>query len=372
MLGIPGFTGLKITTPEHAFLLASWLQGCLHIGLELVVFIPVLSEEQRQFWSLFTQPRVPGLAPILLLDQCNPVGPKELLEELNWYRAGCPMPPPCSTPTPKHQILFDQEQSQLATLAVCISLFNYGTRIQTALNSVLAQQQAHNLELIVVDDASSDNSAAVAEAWMTEYHQHFNRCLLLQHTSNGGLASARNTAFSAARSPWCFVLDADNQLDPLALSRCGELAMSADTQCAVVHSLVRVSAEDRAQEGRHLVSDLPWQKEIFKHGNYIDAMALVRRDAWQAVGGYTHIPGGWEDFDFWCSLIDGGWHGILCPQVLATYTSHGNSMRATNTTRQERRLSRLLQTRHPWLQLPLAENCAVWSPASTGVSAAPR
>ena len=368
LLGIPGFTGLQITTAEHAFLMASWLQGCLHAGLELVVFTPVASNEQQRSWSLFVQQKTPGLAPILLLDQHNPVEPNELLHELNWYRTGCPLPPVCSTPTPQAQAIFDQERSEPNALAVCISLFNYGARIQTALNSVLAQQQAPNLELIVVDDASSDNSAGVVQAWMTEHHQYFSRCILLQHTRNGGLASARNTAFSSARSPWCFVLDADNQLDPLALSRCGELAMSADTQCAVVHSLVRVSAEDRAQEGRHLVSDLPWQKEIFKHGNYIDAMALVRRDAWQAVGGYTHIPGGWEDFDFWCSLIDGGWHGILCPQVLATYTSHGNSMRATNTTRQERRLSRLLQTRHPWLQLPLAKNCGVWSNVSEEVS----
>ena len=57
-----------------------------------------------------------------------------------------------------------------------------------------------------------------------------------------------------------------------------------------------------------LVSDLPWQQDLFKGGNYIDAMALVRREAWEAIGGYTHIPGGWEDFDFWCG-VDAGWHG---------------------------------------------------------------
>ena len=91
-----------------------------------------------------------------------------------------------------------------------------------------------------------------------------------------------------------------------------------------------------------------------------NAMTLVRREAWQAIGGYTHIPGGWEDFDFWCSLIDAGWHGVLCPQVLATYTSHNSSMRTESTTSQERRLSRLLQARHPWLELPRNRDRAVW------------
>ena len=51
-------------------------------------------------------------------------------------------------------------------------------------------------------------------------------------------------------------------------------------------------------------------------------MALVRHSAWESVGGYSHIPGGWEDFDFWCKLIDADYHGVLCPQVLATYRLH--------------------------------------------------
>jgi hypothetical protein len=72
------------------------------------------------------------------------------------------------------------------------------------------------------------------------------------------------------------------------------------------------------------------------------------------VDGYSHIPGGWEDFDFWCKLIETDWHGVLCPQVLATYQRHGDSMLQSQTNNRQRRLSRLLQHRHPWLQLDLA------------------
>ena len=198
---------------------------------------------------------------------------------------------------------------------------------------------------------------------MQEHHQFLGRCLLLQHATNGGLASARNTAFREATSPWCFVLDADNQLDPLALEHCNQLAQQSDSNCAVIHSLVRVNPEAGSDDSRVLVSDAPWQQQLFRGGNYIDAMALIRREAWKSVDGYTHIPGGWEDFDFWCSLIDAGWHGVLCPQVLATYTSHSSSMRAESTTKQERRLSRLLQARHPWLDLPQCRDQAIWPPS---------
>ena len=52
----------------------------------------------------------------------------------------------------------------------------------------------------------------------------FARLLLLSHRANAGLAAARNTAFHAARAPWCFVLDADNALYPKAVSACLGLA----------------------------------------------------------------------------------------------------------------------------------------------------
>jgi glycosyltransferase involved in cell wall biosynthesis len=315
------------------------------------------------------QPCFSNQAPILLLQE--PISGAELLQELAWYREGCPPPAPCLTPAPGHRVLMETNQAQ-PSVAVCVSLYNYGSRILTALESVRAQRHTTNLELIVVDDASSDNGPAQVQAWMQNHHQHFARCLVLQHKSNGGLASARNSAFAAARSGWCFVLDADNQLFPLALAHCDALSQEADPRCAVIHSLIQVAGETGSQDDRHLVSDLPWQQQRFTHGNYIDAMALVRREAWQAIGGYTHIPGGWEDYDFWCSLIDAGWHGVLCPQVLATYTSHSSSMRASSTRRQERRLSRLLQQRHPWLQLPQTLDQPIWpDPSAPAAPAMP-
>jgi hypothetical protein len=103
-----------------------------------------------------------------------------------------------------------------------------------------------------------------------------------------------------------------------------------------------------------MISRLSWQHQAFRHGNVIDAMALVRCRAWQAVGGYSHIDGGWEDFDFWCKLIDANFHGVLCPRVLARYHTHGDSMTATSTASNWRPLSRCLQQRHPWLALPYA------------------
>ena len=364
LLGVPGFNAVVAGDPQSAHRLAQWLQGCLTSGLELVRQQATPEEQALRGWQALRQSGAAQTAPILLLNA--PVSAAELLQELHWYRQGCPSAEPCHTPEPSVTVLFDRGKPERPNgLSICISLYNYGVRILEALNSVLAQTDADSTELVVVDDASSDTSAAVVRSWMQEQHQRLGRCLLLQHKTNGGLAAARNTAFRLATSPWCFVLDADNQLDPQALEHCGQLARRSGQRCAVIHSLVRVNPEAGSDDPRVLVSDLPWQQQLFKGGNYIDAMALVRREAWEAINGYTHIPGGWEDYDFWCSLIDAGWHGVLCPQVLATYTSHDSSMRAKSTTKQERRLSRLLQARHPWLDLAQCRDQAIW-PASKG------
>ena len=46
----------------------------------------------------------------------------------------------------------------------------------------------------------------------------------------------------------------------------------------------------------------PYDPQRFVAGNYIDAMALVSKEAWAMVGGYDHVRYGWEDYDFWSRM----------------------------------------------------------------------
>lgn len=352
--GLPGFDQLELSTPHQARMLAAWLDKVNRMGLQLVRLEPTAEETTLAAFRALTtpQPSPPGWMPPQAF--YGEITHGELQSELAWRRAGCPPPVPCTTPEPRNQCLWQHDTDQHPTAAVCISLYNYADRLEQALNSVA--RQSHNpLELIVVDDASSDGGATVALRWLERHRHRFSRALLLQHNTNAGLAAARNTAFACAAAPWCFVLDADNELLPNAVALTLQLASFAPAQTAVVHPLVQLHYESFDAFPRGLISSVSWQQQALRHGNRIDAMALVRHASWQEVGGYTHIPGGWEDFDFWCKLIDAGLHGVLCPQRLAVYRVHGSSMAATATRSQERHLSRVLQSRHPWLDLPKAD-----------------
>ena len=67
-------------------------------------------------------------------------------------------------------------------------------------------------ELVVVDDGSSDSSRETTTEWMTAHPWIPAR--LIGHGVNRGLGAARNTAVDVARAPYCFVLDAENEVYP--------------------------------------------------------------------------------------------------------------------------------------------------------------
>ena len=344
---LPGFDHLQLEGEDDHRALAAWLFHSVEQGCRLVRLHPDPSSEAWAQWL-----PIVSMKPFALTAEA-------LLDELAWRDQGCPAAATIHTPRPEARLLWSHgaDNDTPAEAAVVISLFNYGDRIEHALNSVVNQSLAA-LELLVVDDASTDAGAEQVQQWLEQHGRRFRRAQLWQHCANGGLAAARNTAFEQAQAAWCMVLDADNTLEPTAVETCLDMTQPDDPRLAVVHPLIRrqieTSQPNQQAVNDDLVSRLSWQRNHFaREGNNVDAMALIRHNAWRQVGGFHHIPGGWEDFDFWCCLIDAGYHGVLCPRPLATYSVHGDSMLQSQTNRDLRRLSRLLEERHPWLHLPL-------------------
>ena len=246
----------------------------------------------------------------------------------------------------QHDVLFARTRPGAAEAAVtvAVSLYNYERFIVECLDSVAAQT-LDRLELIVVDDASAgDASAERCRSWMERHADRFDRALLLGHRRNLGLAEARNTAFAAARTAFVFVLDADNALRPRALGRLLEAARDAPAEIA--YSQIEFHGD---QVGLGL-SDV-WSRERLRRGPYIDAMALVSRAAWRTVGGYSHIEGGWEDYDFWCKVAERGLSALFVPEVLCRYRVHGTSMLRTETASALDPIRVELTVRHPWIAL---------------------
>ena len=102
-----------------------------------------------------------------------------------------------------------------------------------------------------------------------------------------------------------------------------------------------------------LIGDEAFLAARLVSGNFIDAMALVRRDAWAAAGGYDHVKFGWEDYDFWCRLVELGLWGEHVQEILADYRAHEQSMLHTQTDIKANKIALIgdMKNRHPWLDL---------------------
>lgn len=229
-------------------------------------------------------------------------------------------------------------------VTVAVSLYNYARFIAECLDSV-ANQDFAELQLIVVDDCSlQDDSLTVAKTWMEANRRRFPAGLLLRHDGNCGLAEARNTAFEAASCDAVFVLDADNVLYPSCIRKLKRALNASDADA--VYSQLQMFGD---------VSDVGyadyWSKSFLATGPYIDAMALVTKRTWSRVGGYTHIEGGWEDYDFWCKLAEQNADVCYIPELLCKYRVHGSSMLRTDSAKYYDRLFNIISMRHPWTKL---------------------
>lgn len=233
----------------------------------------------------------------------------------------------------------------VSKVTVVIPLHNYENYIVETLNSV-HEQSMENFDLVVVDDLSTDNSGKVALEWLKGHSARFSSVSLLANAQNAGLAVTRNVGFDYSESEFIMPLDADNLLLPQCIEKCSSLLESSDA--AFAYPEIKTFGE---HEG--FISAGEWNPAILKYRNYIDAMAMVRKGCWAAVGGYTNQRLGWEDYDLWCKFLEAGFYGLFAGETLALYRVHSGSMLHTTTDRKDSKkiICQDMGARHPWMTL---------------------
>jgi hypothetical protein len=206
-------------------------------------------------------------------------------------------------------------------VSVIITSYNYEAFITEAMESVMSSMEAA-VELVVVDDHSEDASVDVVKELMraTDWFP----TMLLAKAANEGVGAARNTGIAQARADQVFILDSDNLIYPMALQRLSAALHKAPDAAFSYGIIAKIG-----QPG--LLSHLPWDVERMTKSNYIDAMAMVRRQVWEDVGGYDSYFSlrGWEDYDFWLRVAAKGSWGEFVPELVGRYRVHPTSRQQT-------------------------------------------
>ena len=117
--------------------------------------------------------------------------------------------------------------SDRPVVSVIIANFNGAAYLAEAVRSA-QQQTLRNIEIIVSDDGSTDESVGIVKRLMAEDP----RIRLLEHRQNRGPAAARNRAFAVANGEWIAVMDSDDLMHPERLSRVIEAARSDGAELA--------------------------------------------------------------------------------------------------------------------------------------------
>ena len=97
-------------------------------------------------------------------------------------------------------------------ISVIVPVYNVEGYLDQCMESIVSQSYRH-LEILVVDDGSSDSSGAICDRWAERDER-----IRVIHQPNGGLSAARNTALDVMKGQWVIMVDSDDVLHPEAAS----------------------------------------------------------------------------------------------------------------------------------------------------------
>jgi len=229
-------------------------------------------------------------------------------------------------------------QAALPRISVLMPAHNAERYVAAAVRSALGGGEP-NVEVLVVDDGSTDGTAAAARAIEDP------RVTVISIPASGGPARPRNFALARARAPYLAMLDSDDVLKP------GRLAASADAldrfpeasfafgdfeRMDADGNVFEMSASYAYPAFRELKSEpagVDWrlipQSELARgllYGNFIGTSSVVvRRDLVRALGGFDESLKNADDIDLWYRLAHGG-AALYSPRVAYSYRVLVNSV----------------------------------------------
>lgn len=107
-------------------------------------------------------------------------------------------------------------------VSIIIPIYNSRKYLSTCINSIL-EQTYQNIEIIIIDDGSTDNSKKIVEEYIRE-----NNLIKYFYKKNGGVSSARNMGIEKATGKYLFFVDSDDMIEKDAINKCMELINEYD------------------------------------------------------------------------------------------------------------------------------------------------
>jgi glycosyltransferase involved in cell wall biosynthesis len=220
-------------------------------------------------------------------------------------------------------------------VSIIVPCYNHAQFIIETLSSVL-QSSYTNIEIIIVNDGSTDNSEEIA----LEFCQIHPNILYLNQ-KNSGPASARNHGIHNAKGKYILPLDAD---DIISIDYIEKAVHVFENESDV--KLVYCEAEFFGDKmGKWALPKFSLSR--LAKDNMIFITAMFKKNDWQNAGGFSdEMTWGWEDWEFWISLLKNGGRVVRLPITGFYYRVRKGSRRKSTNRDAKKKTIELINAKH--------------------------
>jgi glycosyltransferase involved in cell wall biosynthesis len=197
-------------------------------------------------------------------------------------------------------------------ISIVIPIYNQSSKIAATLESI-TKQTIQDIEVIIVNDGSTDNAQAAVENFLAA-HKGLPFSISFFNQENKGAPAARNNGLKKSQGEYILFCDADAVLVPDALE-----------------TMKKTLTEN--PQASYAYSSFMWGKKLFKVGEFdsaklkagpmIHTMALVRKHDLPVTGWDESIKK-LQDWDLWLTMLEDGKIGIFIDKVLFNIAPGGH------------------------------------------------
>lgn len=212
-------------------------------------------------------------------------------------------------------------------ISIIIPCFNQKNYLEETVLSAL-KSTYRPIEIIIVNDGSTDGSKALAEQLATTHQE-----VKVINQQNQGVAVARNQGINEAKGAYILCLDGDDLISDKYLEEAAKILATNPTVKLAYCKAIKFN--EKSKKPWNLK---PFSRYLLARDNMIFVSALFRKSDWESCKGFSEdMHYGREDWEFWIKMLKNGGEVVQLPIVGFFYRLTPNSKRKRTGTNEKKR-----------------------------------
>lgn len=199
-------------------------------------------------------------------------------------------------------------------VSVIVCTYNSSKTIIETLESIKSQTY-QNIELVISDDDSKDDSVRICESWAKDNKKRFKRIKIIKYSPNTGTSANMNRAYSETQGEWIKGIAADDKLLPNCISDYIAYLDDHPNACIIFSIVVGFGNMEAANKWPFTnvkrffdTFDTKQFRIILSTQNFLPAASVfLKKKVWEDLGGYDESIPLLEDWPFWVKALKNGY-----------------------------------------------------------------